>query len=192
MNLEKNLRKEIQKKWKRGRRCQANPPPFRPSERPGLLPPPPLSHARTPASSQPASATWRPYAGEERAAAGHLHPLVGTPARAPRPFHPLCRAPLSLLPPLAQRSRSNSAAAPSPEQLRYSPPATPVPQSRHRNHQRIRHRRGKLLRTFYRGESPSSAVNSSLELLRARRSAPPRRILSFPTSFHSFFGALGR
>ena len=140
-NLEKNLRKEIQKKNGEGAGAAGpTPPPFRPSERLGLLPPPPLSRACGRASSQPASATWRPYAGEERAAAGHLHPLVGTPARAPKTFPPLCRAPLSLLPPLTQRSRSDSAAAPSPKQLRCPPPATPVTKPRHQDHRRIRHR----------------------------------------------------
>ena len=95
MNLEKDLRKEIQKKWKRGQALMGQPRlPFGPDSGPACLPPPPLSRAWTPASSQPASATWRPYAGDGRTAADRLH-LVGTPARALRPLHSLCRPHLS-------------------------------------------------------------------------------------------------
>ena len=143
MNLEKNLRKEIQKKIENGTGAAGpTPPPFRPSERPGL-PPPPLSPARAaPALSQAASATWRPYAGDGRAAAGHLHPpLVGTPARAPRPLHPFCRAPLSLLPPPSAHAAQQQQfrRAPLPEKApplaadrtraSSSPPRAPAPSS---------------------------------------------------------------
>jgi hypothetical protein len=191
MNLEKNLRKEIQKKGKGAGAAGPTPPPFRPRSRPGLPLPPPLFRARTPASSQLATATWRPYAGDGRAAADGFTWSVRRPGLPGHSIRYVARA--SLLPPSARernRSRRSSAVAPSPEQLRCSPPATPVPQPRRQNHQSTRRRRGKLLRTFYRGESPSSAVNSSLELFRARRSSPPRRILLFPPPFRSFFGAL--
>ena len=123
-NLEKNLRKEIQKRNRKGAGAAGpTPPPFRPSKRPGLPPPPPLSRARTPASSQPASATWRPYAGDGRAAADRLH-LVGTPARAPRPSHSLCR-------PRPSPSSLHSRAQPS----RRTPP------QRHRRSSSAAHRR---------------------------------------------------
>ena len=142
MNLEKNLRKEIQKKNGKGAGA-AGPtsPPFRPSERPGLLPPPPLSRARGRASSQPASAMWRPYVGEERAAAGYLHP-PGRDAGSGSQATPstLSRAPLPPPP---------SARAAQPQQLCRSAIAGaaplltaghPVAKPRHRNHRRVRHR----------------------------------------------------
>jgi hypothetical protein len=88
-------------------------------------------------------------------------------------------------------SRSSSAAAPSMEKLRCSPPATPVPQPRRQDHHRTRLRRGKLLRTLYRGERPSFAVNRSAELLRPRRRALPRRTSLVSASFCLLFGALG-
>jgi len=121
MNLEKNLRKEIQKKGAGA--AGPTPPPFRPSERPGLLPPPPLSHVRTPASSQPASATWRPYDGEERAAAGHLHPpwsgrRLGLPGHS---IHFVTR--------------------PSPSSLRSRSAAVATPPQRHRRSSSAAHRR---------------------------------------------------
>ena len=193
MNLEKDLRKEIQKKnGKGGRRCWANPPPFRPRQRPGLPPPPPLSRARTPASSEPATATWRPYAGVVDAPRP-----TGFTWSGRRPELPGCSirsvARASLPSPSARernRSRRSSAAAPSPEQLRCSPPATPVPQPRRQNHQRTCRRRGKLLRTIYRGESPLNAVNRSSKLLRPRRRAPRRRTSLVFASFRLLFGAL--
>jgi len=153
--------------------------PFGPDSGPACLPLPPLSRARTPASSQPAMATWRPYAGVVDAP----RPTGFTWSR--RSIRSVARA--SLPPPSARernRSHRSSAAAPSPEQLRCSPPATPVPQHRRQNHQRTRHRRGKLLRTLYRGESPPNAVNRSSELLRPRRRAPPRRTSLVFASFH--------
>ena len=119
MNLERIWRKGIQKKKGAGA-AGPTPPPFRPSERPGLLPPPPLSRARMPTSSQPASATWRPYAGEERAAAGHLHPpwsgrRLGLPSHS---IHSVART--SPLPP-------PSARAARPQQLRRSAIAGAAP-----------------------------------------------------------------
>ena len=193
MNLEKNSRKEIKKNGKGGRRCRANPAPLsaQRAARPASLSPslpraaPALSQpasprgGRTPARSAPRPATYTPP-GRDAGSGSQAIPSILSPA------------PLSLLPPLAQRGRTNSTAAPSPEQLRCSPLATPVPQPRRRNHQSARRSRGKLMRTLYRGESPSSTVNRSLELPRARRSAPPRRILPFPTSFRWFLVALGR
>ena len=89
------------------------------------------------------------------------------------------------------RSRSSSAAAPSPEKLRCSPPVTPVAYPQRQSHHCTRRRRGKLLRTLYRGERPSFAVNRSPELLRPRRRAPPRRTSLVSASFRLLFGTLG-
>ena len=74
MNLEE-IEKRISKKKEKGVGAAGpTPPPFRPSQQPGL-PPPPLSLPRVvPALPNPATATWRPYAGVGRAAADHLHP----------------------------------------------------------------------------------------------------------------------
>jgi len=85
------------------------PPPFRPSQQPGLPPPPPLSRARTTASPQPATATWRPYAGVGRAAAGLLHP----PGRDadPRPQKPSIHS-VARASPSSLRSHSAAAAVP--------------------------------------------------------------------------------
>ena len=168
------------------------PPPFRPRQQPGL-PPHPLSPARVaPASLHPAPATWRPYAGVMDASRPTGLTWSG---RRPEPLGRSTRsvARASLSPSSTRernRSRRSSAAAPSPEKLRCSPPATPVPQTRRQNHQRARRRRGKLLRTLYRGESPSNAVNRSSELLRPRRRAPPRRTSFVSASFRLLFGAL--
>jgi len=178
------LRKEFQKK--EDRRCWADPPPFRPSwtARPA---PPPLSLPRAaPASLHPAPATWRLYAGVGRAAADRLH-LVRTPPRAPgRSTRSVARASLSSSS-IRERSCSRSSSAraiagKSPAAHRRS---RPEPQPRHQDHHRTRLRRGKPVRTLYRGEKPLCAVNRSSELLRPRRRAPPRRILLDPTSFHS-------
>jgi hypothetical protein len=110
MNLEKNLRKEIQKKMEKGQALPGQPRlPFGPASGPACFPLP-LSPARAaPALSQPASATWRPYAGEERAAAGHLHPpwsgrRLGLPGHS---LHSVARPSPSSL-----RSRSAAAAIP--------------------------------------------------------------------------------
>jgi len=181
MNLEKNLRKEIQKKMERGTGAAGpTPPPFRPSQRPGL-PPPPLSPARAaPASLHPAPAMWRPYAGVVDAPRPTGLTWSGRRPEPPgRSTRSVARSSSSAR--KCNRSRRSSAAAPSPEKLRCSPSATPVPQPRRQNHQRTRRRRGKLLRTLYRGESPSNAVNRSSELLR------PRFVSA---SFRLLFGAL--
>jgi len=192
MNLEKNWRKEIQKKkWKRGQALLGQPRlPFGPGSGPACLPLPSPARGRPPRPSQ-----RRPRGGRT--------PAMGAPrptgftwsGRRPEPpgrsIRSVARA--SLPPPSARernRSRRSSAAAPSPEKLRCSPPATLVPQSRRQNHQRARRRRGKLLRTLYRGESPSNTVNRSSELLRPRRRAPPRRTSLVSASFRLLFGAL--
>ena len=122
MNLEKNLRKEIQKKMEKGTGAAGpTPPPFRPSQQPGLPLPPLSPPCAAPASLHPAPATWRPYAGVVDAPRPTRLHLVGTLPRAPRPLHSV-PAPLSLLPPLAsatatvaappQRHRRRSSAAP--------------------------------------------------------------------------------
>jgi len=193
MNLENNLRKEIQKKWKRGPALLGQPRlPFGPASGPACLPPPPLSRARTPALSQPATATWRPYAGVVGAPRPTGFTWSGCRPELPgRSIRSVARAPLP--PPSARErncSRRSSAATPSSEQPRCSPPATPVPQPRRQNHQRTRRRRGKLLRMLYRGESPLTAVNRSSELVRPRRRAPPRRTSLVSAPFRLLFGAL--
>ena len=182
-----------EKKFKKKEKgtCAAGPTrlTFSPARQRGPLPLPSLSRARCP----PRSTRRRPLGGR-------------TPALdAPRPTgltwserHPARRrailsprSSLSSSSAHAHRSSSSSAAAPSPEKLRCSPPATPVPQPRCQDHQRTRRRRGKPLRTLYRGESPSYAVNRSPELLRPCRRAPPRRISPVPISFCSLLCALG-
>ena len=110
MNLEKNLRKEFQKKRK-GQALLGQPRfLFGPASGPACLPLI-LSPARGRASLHPAPATWRPYAGVGRAAAGLQPPLVGTPARAPRP-PPSTLSPVSLSPFLLRSHRAAAAAPP--------------------------------------------------------------------------------
>ena len=85
--------------------------PFGPASGPACLPLSLSPPRAAPALSQPASATWRPYAGEERATAGHLHPpwsgrQLGLPGHS---IHPVARAPL---PPPSTRERNRSRRAP--------------------------------------------------------------------------------
>jgi len=107
--------KIISKKRKGGRRCWADPPPFRPSQtaRPGF---PSLSLPRADARLRhPTSATWRPYVGVVDAPRPIGLNLVETPPRAPRPLHSV-PSPLPSPSSAHERSiRSNSAAAPTPE-----------------------------------------------------------------------------
>ena len=186
------MRKEIQKKWKRGPALLGQPRlPFGPASGTACLPLPslPRTDARlVPASDGHVAAVRRRWARRGRPASPGRD-ADSSPQAAPLALSP---APLSLLPPLAQRSSSSSAARHCQRKLRRSPPTAPELQAHRREHQRTRRRHGKPLRALYRGEKQLCAVNRSPELLRARRSALPRRILLFPTSFRSFFGALGQ
>jgi len=148
MNLEKNLRKEIQKKkWKRGQALLGQPRlPFGPDSSPACLPH--LSPARaTPASLHPAPVTWRPYAGVVDAPRPTGLTWSGRRPEPPgRSTRSVARASLSHSSTRERnRSRRSSAAAPSAEKLRCSPPAMLVPQTRRQNHQRTHRRRSKLL-----------------------------------------------
>ena len=100
------------------------------------------------------------------------------------------------VPPAPSRSPLTSAAettvvAPLPAELRRSPQAALVARSLCQDHRRVRLRRGKPLRTLYRGENPPRAHNLSPEFARHRRSAPPRRSLPIFAPFRLFLSALG-
>ena len=106
MNLEKNLRKEIQKKWKRGRRCWANPASLsaQRAARPAS-PSPSLPRARTrlvPASVGHVAAVRRRGARRGRPASPSRDAGPGSQAT---PFA-LSPAPLSFLPPLASTTEA--------------------------------------------------------------------------------------
>jgi hypothetical protein len=132
------VRKEIQKKEKEGRRCWADPPPFRPDQPRGpLLPASPRARTRPPFSTRRrprggcTSATWPRPPGSDR------HNQVGTLLHSPRRPIP---------------SVTPSFASHSPRQ----------------GHRRARLLRGKPLRTLYRGEShvrARIARRSSLDLV---------------------------
>jgi len=136
MILKKSLRKEIQKTMEKGQALLGQPRlPFGLASGPAC--PPPLSRTRTPALSQPATATWRPYAGDGRAAAGHLHPQVGTPTRGPRTPPPSILSPTPLPSPSAHAAQQQRFChAPMPEKAPplaadrtrapSSPPRTPA------------------------------------------------------------------
>ena len=113
------------KKKKRGRRCWADPPPFRPSEAVWPSFPSTLSRARAPDSLHPAPATWRPYAGvvdaprptglprsgwqpaPQRAIMSPRFSLFFLPVRSAAPaVAALCRAPLAPKPSSQLRSRA--------------------------------------------------------------------------------------
>ena len=114
---------------------------------------------------------------------------MGRRPAPPEALHPFCRPRLSLLSPLASATEAvELRRAPLPENA----PTAPELQAHRREHQRTRRRRGKPLRALYRGEKQPCVVNRSPGLLRARQSAPSRRILLFPASFRSFFRALGQ
>ena len=98
-----------------GRRCWADPPPFRPIQtaRPGF-PLASLPHADA-TSLHTAPPTWRPYAGVVDAPRPTGLIPVGTPPRAPRPLHCI-PSPLPCPSSACEcSSRSSSAAAPLPE-----------------------------------------------------------------------------
>ena len=183
------MRKEFQKKEKGTGAAGPTRLPFGPASSPACLPLPSLSHARRP----PCPIPRRPRGGRTPVL-GAPRPTTPSPwsRRRPAPLdrslHSVARA-FSLLPPCACAA---AAAAPPAPFLEKAPPVAPELQPRRQGHQRTRRRRGKPLRTLYRGEKQSCAVNRSSELLRPRRRAPPRRILLYPASFRSFFGALGR
>ena len=122
--VQMNLEKKLKKMEKGAGAAGPTPPPFRPSERPGLLPPPPLSRAR---GARPVPASVGHVAAVRRRGARRgrppTTPLVGTSARAPRPFHPSCRP------------------RPSPSSLRSRSAAVATPPQRHRRSSSAAHRR---------------------------------------------------
>jgi len=122
MNLEKNLRKEIQKKMEKGHALPGQPRlPFGPESGPACFPLP-LSPARgrlprpsqrrprggrTPARSAPRPATSTPWSGHRPGLPGHsIHPVAGAPLapRSTREHNRSRRAP-------PQRHRRSSSAA---------------------------------------------------------------------------------
>ena len=106
MSLEIYWRKEIQKKEKGGRRCWANPPPFRPIQprSPAPLPSPARGRARLTPPGAGHVAAVRRRRGRGRPAE-RLNP-VGRPPRAPR--RSTLSPPRSLSFPDRERSSSSS------------------------------------------------------------------------------------
>ena len=176
MSLENYWRKEIQKK---GEGVGAWP-----SSAAWPSSPAPLPRADASASLHPALATWRPYAQPRG-----VVDTVGTPPRASR--RPLCPLPAPSPSPLASAAAAATAAAPLLAQLRHSPPAMSVSHCPRQGQRRVRLRRGKPLRTLYRGESHQRARNHPSEFTRPRRSAPPRRNPPVSASFRLFLSVLG-
>ena len=163
--------------------------PFGPASSPACLPVPSLSRVRRP----PRPIQRRPRGGRTPTL-GAPRPTTPSPWSGRRPAPQTTPSILSPAPSpsfLRLRSSSSSAARHCQRKPRRSPPAAPELQTRRQERQRTRRRRGKPLRTLYRGEKQPCAVNRSPELLRPRRRAPPRRILRYPTSFRSLFSALG-
>ena len=167
--------------------------------RPASLSAQPSHAARFPLPSLPhADARLAPPGGGHMAAvrrrrgcatADRLIP-VGMASRAPR-RHSVSPAPLSSSSPVRERSsRNSSAATPSLAELHRSPPEALVTHSLRQDHHRNRLRRGKPLRTLYRGERPPQALNRSPEFPRPRRRAPPCRNLLVLASFRLLLSAL--
>ena len=177
MNLEKELRKEIQKKRKKGQALLGRPASLsaRSAARPNS--PSPLPRADAPASLHSAPATWRPYAGVVDAAAQPTG-LTRSGRHPAPPDAPFCPLPAPSPSPLTSAAAAATTAAPLLAELRRSPPATLVSHSPRQDHRRARLRRGKPLRTLYQGESHPF-------LPRPRRSSPDlvgalRRVETLP------------
>ena len=125
-----------------------------------------------------------------RAAGRPTYPSRDSTPRPEPPFYPL---PLSLF--FSPLARTAAVAAAPPRRhcrpaLRRSPQAALVALSLRQDHRRARLRRGKPLRTLYRGENPSRTLNLSPELARTRRRAPPRKNFPVSAPFCMFFSAL--
>jgi len=156
INLEKELRKEMEKK-ERGQALLGRPASL--SARSGARPnsASSLSCADAPASLHPAVATWRPYAGVVDAAARPtgLTRSGRHPAPPDAPLYPLPAPSPSPLTSIA----AATATAPLLAELHRSPPAALVARSLRQSHRRVHLRRGKPLHTLYLGESHPRAHN---------------------------------
>jgi len=152
-------------------------PPLSPA-RGRRLAPPGAGHVAAVRRRRGRAAADRPYPGRDAA-----------PRPQATPFCPL-PAPLSFLRSRAQQPQQLRCSDIAGE-LRRSPPAPPVTHPRRQNHRCTRLRRGKPLRTLYRGERPPRALNRSPEFPRPRRSAPSCRNLLVSATFRLFSSAFG-
>ena len=152
--------------------------------------PSPLPRTDAPASLHPALATWWPYAGVVDAAARPTG-LTRSGRHPAPPDAPFCPLPAPSPSPLTSAAAAATAVAPLLAELRRSPPAASVSRSPCQGRRCVRLRRGKPLRTLYRGESRPRARNLSPEFPRPRRSAPPRRNPPISTPFRLLLSALG-
>jgi len=176
------LEKRNSKKEKRGQALLARPPPFRPS-----FPLPSPVRGRPPRSTRRRPRGGRTSASWTRRWPTDLPRSGQHPARLDAILSP--PAPSVLL-----RSRAQPQRPPRPHcrpALRRSPQAALVALSLRQDNRRARLRRGKPLRTLYRGENPPRTLNLSPEFARTRRRAPPRRNLPVSAPFCLFFSALG-
>jgi len=189
MSLENYWRKEIQKKGKGAGAAGPTRLPFDPLSRAAQLPLPSPTRGRARLAPPGAGhvAAVRRRRGRDRLA-DRLIP-VRTPPRAPR--RPLCPLPAPSPSSLASAAAAVTIVAPLLAELRRSPPTASVSRSPRQGHRHVRLRRGKPLRTLYRGESHPRARNRSPEFTRPHRNAPPRRNPPISASFRLFLSALG-